>query len=158
MKKTDVKIGGTYLVKVASNLVPVKITREHDKGGWEGTSVKTGKTIRIKTAQRLRAEAGGKSGSDTPRPTKPKAKAADDKPKKLGLLEAAAQVLAKSDEPLNTKQMVEQVTEQGLWTPGAGKTPAATLYSAILREIQNKGDQARFTKVGRGKLTRTKAV
>jgi len=153
MKKTDVKIGGTYLVKVASNLVPVKITREHDKGGWEGSSVKTGKTIRIKTAQRLRAEAGSKSGSDAPKPAKTKVKAADDKPKKLGLLEAAAQVLAKSDAPLNTKQMVEQVTEQGLWTPGAGKTPAATLYSAILREIQNKGDQARFTKVERGKFT-----
>jgi len=54
MKKADVQTGGTYLVKVAGNLVPVKITREHDNGGWEGTSVKTGKTIRIKSAQRLR--------------------------------------------------------------------------------------------------------
>jgi hypothetical protein len=56
MKKTDVQIGATYLVKVANNLVPVKITREHPSGGggWEGTSVKTGKTIRIKSAQRLR--------------------------------------------------------------------------------------------------------
>lgn len=56
MKKSDVQIGATYLVKVASNLVPVKISREHDSGGggWEGISVKTGKTIRIKSAQRLR--------------------------------------------------------------------------------------------------------
>ena len=54
MKKNDVQIGATYLVKVAGNLVPVKITREHHNGGWEGTSVKTGKTIRIKSAQRLR--------------------------------------------------------------------------------------------------------
>jgi len=54
MKKTDVQTGATYLVKVAGNMVPVKITREHDNGGWEGTSVKTGKTIRIKSAQRLR--------------------------------------------------------------------------------------------------------
>lgn len=153
MKKSDVQIGATYLVKVANNLVPVTITREHDEGGWEGTSVKTGKTIRITTAERLRAEAGNKSGSDAPKPATMKAKAADDKPKKLGLLEAAAQVLAKSNEPLNTKQMVEQVTEQGLWTPGTGKTPAATLYSAILREMRNKGDQARFTKVERGKFT-----
>jgi hypothetical protein len=53
MKKSDVKIGATYLVKVAGNLAPVKITREHD-GGWDGASVKTGKTIRIKSAQRLR--------------------------------------------------------------------------------------------------------
>jgi len=37
MKKADVQTGATYLVKVAGNLVPVKITREHDSGGWEGT-------------------------------------------------------------------------------------------------------------------------
>ncbi|NOZ77573.1 MAG: DUF2924 domain-containing protein [Acidobacteria bacterium] len=54
MKKNDVQIGATYLVKVAGNLVPVKIDREHDNGGWVGTSVKTGKTIRIKSPQRLR--------------------------------------------------------------------------------------------------------
>jgi hypothetical protein len=54
MKKADVQLGATYLVKVASNLVPVKINREHDSGGWLGTSQKTGKTIRIKSAQRLR--------------------------------------------------------------------------------------------------------
>ena len=54
MKKNDVQIGATYLVKVASNLVPVRIDREHDNGGWMGTSAKTGKTIRIKSAQRLR--------------------------------------------------------------------------------------------------------
>lgn len=161
MKKADIKIGATYLVKVANNLVPVKITRELESGGtfrgWEGTSVKTGKTIRIKSAQRLRSEVSGKSGSDAPKQAKP-AKATSDKPKKVSLLDAAAQVLAKSDAPLNTKQMVEQVTERGLWTPGAGKTPAATLYSAILREIRSKGDQARFTKVERGKFTTTKAA
>ena len=54
MKKADVQINATYLVKVAGNLVPVKINREHESGGWEGRSVKSGKTIRIKTAQRLR--------------------------------------------------------------------------------------------------------
>jgi len=54
MKKANVQIGATYLVKVAGNLVPVKIDREHDNGGWLGVSVKTGKTIRIKSPQRLR--------------------------------------------------------------------------------------------------------
>lgn len=54
MKKEDVKVGATYLVKVAGNLVPVEITKEHANGGWEGKSVKTGKTIRIKNPQRLR--------------------------------------------------------------------------------------------------------
>ena len=54
MKKANVQIGATYLVKVAGNLVPAKIDREHDSGGWLGVSVKTGKTIRIKSPQRLR--------------------------------------------------------------------------------------------------------
>jgi hypothetical protein len=34
-------------------------------------------------------------------------------------------------------------------------TPAATLYSALLREIQKKGDANRFAKVERGKFTLT---
>ena len=39
---------------------------------------------------------------------------------------------------------------KGYGTSPGGKTPAATLYSAMLREIATKGDQARFTKTGRG--------
>jgi hypothetical protein len=39
-----------------------------------------------------------------------------------------------------------------LWTSPGGKTPHATLYSAILREIQVKGDAARFVKAERGKF------
>jgi hypothetical protein len=31
-----------------------------------------------------------------------------------------------------------------------GKTPEATLYSAILRDIANKDDQSRFRKLDRG--------
>ena len=54
MKKTDVQINATYAVKVAGNLVPVKITAEHPSGGWMGTSVKTGKAIRVRSPQRLR--------------------------------------------------------------------------------------------------------
>ena len=38
-----------------------------------------------------------------------------------------------------------------LWTT-TGKTPGATLYSCILREIQKKGDEARFKKVDRGQF------
>ena len=34
-------------------------------------------------------------------------------------------------------------------SPG-GKTPHATLYAAMLREIANKGAKARFKKVDRG--------
>ena len=66
--------------------------------------------------------------------------------KKLSLLSAAALVLKESDEPLNCKQMIALAKEKNLWTPTEGKTPEQTLYSAIVREIKVKGDQARFKK------------
>jgi conjugal transfer/entry exclusion protein len=71
-------------------------------------------------------------------------------PGKLSALDAAAQVLATSTEPLNTKQMIELMAAKGLWTSPGGATPHATLYSAILREIQVKGKEARFKKTERG--------
>jgi len=86
----------------------------------------------------------------------PKAKAAAKPAKasavaeKLSALDAAAKVLADAKEPLNTKQMIEQMAAKGLWTTPGGKTPHATLYSAIAREIQVKGKEARFTKTERG--------
>ncbi|MGD9719897.1 MAG: HTH domain-containing protein [Pirellulales bacterium] len=79
-----------------------------------------------------------------------KAKAASDKPKKLSALDAAAQVLAASKEPMNAKEMIDAMAAKGLWTSPGGKTPHATLYSAILREIATKGKEARFKKTDRG--------
>ena len=79
-----------------------------------------------------------------------KAKAASGKPKKLSALDAAAHVLAASKEPLNAKQMIDAMAAKGLWSSPGGKTPHATLYSAILREIGTKGKEARFKKTDRG--------
>jgi len=88
---------------------------------------------------------------------KAKASPKEKKPKKLSLIDAAVQVLAEADEPMNCKQIVEQVTAKKLWSSEAA-TPWATLYSAILRETQNKGDDARFTKVERGRFTLSAAA
>ena len=70
---------------------------------------------------------------------------------KLSGLDAAAQILAKAKEPMGCKDVVEQAITQGLWSPG-GKTPHATLYAAIIREIGKKGKDARFEKVNRGRF------
>ena len=53
---------------------------------------------------------------------------------------------------MNSKEMIATMQTLGLWTSPAGKTPHATLYSAILREIDTKGAAARFRKVERGKF------
>ena len=79
----------------------------------------------------------------------PKAKA----PKangKLSCLDAAAKVLADAKEPMTTKAMIEAMASKGLWSSPNGQTPAATLYSAILREIKTKGKEARFKRSDRG--------
>ena len=38
---------------------------------------------------------------------------------------------------------------KGYWSSPNGQTPAATLYSAILREINVKGKESRFKKTER---------
>lgn len=66
-------------------------------------------------------------------------------------LDAAAQVLADADEPLSVKEIVALMLERKLWQT-SGKTPSATIYAAMTREIATKGDAARFCKVARGKF------
>ena len=56
MRKSQVEIGGVYVVKVSGVLVPVRIVRESIYGGWDGKNLKTGRTVRIKTAGKLRRE------------------------------------------------------------------------------------------------------
>ena len=72
--------------------------------------------------------------------------------KKLSQIAAAAKVLAEATEPMGAKEMVEAMSAKGLWTSPGGKTPEATLYAAIMREINAKGTEARFAKADRGKF------
>jgi hypothetical protein len=74
------------------------------------------------------------------------------KPKKMSALDAAAKVLADAAEPMNCQEMIEAMAKAKLWSSPHGKTPASTLYSAIQREINTKGQDARFTKTERGKF------
>ena len=80
---------------------------------------------------------------------KPKEPKADGK---LSCLDAAAKVLAEKKAPMTTKEMIEAMAAKGLWSSPNGQTPAATLYSAILREIKTKGNDSRFVKADRGKF------
>ena len=71
--------------------------------------------------------------------------------KKMTCLDAAAHVLEQADTPLTCSEMIDRIFEQQLWSTN-GKTPAATLYSAIAREIQKKGKEARFVLAERGRF------
>ncbi len=84
--------------------------------------------------------------------TKPAATKGEAKVKKLSAIDAAAKVLATAKEPMNCKELIEALAAKKLWTSPGGKTPHATLYSAILREIQTKGKDARFKNAERGKF------
>ena len=153
--------------------MPVRIDATNARGGWDGTNLHTKRKVHIKSAQKLRGRItvpakddpeatkaatsasvpkGEAKATDTAdaTPDATRAKDGETKPKRLSLLNAAAQVLAESKESMNCQQMVEQVLAKKLWS-GNGKTPAATLYSAILRETR-KGDASRFKKVERGQF------
>lgn len=85
--------------------------------------------------------------------TKPKRQAKKAKgDKKLSALDAAAKVLSETGEPMTCREMIEAMAAKGYWTSPGGQTPSATLYSSILRELQQKGKDARFRKTDRGKF------
>src|SRR5262245_60456821 len=62
--------------------------------------------------------------------------------KKLSALDAAAKVLEKESRPMSCQEMIQAMAKKGYWSSPGGKTPASTLYSAILRELQAKGKEA----------------
>ncbi len=74
------------------------------------------------------------------------------KPKKVSALDAAAKVLGEKGEPMNCQEMIAAMAEKGYWKSANGQTPAATLYSGMLREINTKAKESRFVKAERGKF------
>lgn len=172
MKKDEIKIGGTYLAKVSDKVVPVRINAENGHGGWDATNLLTDKKVRIKSAQRLRCPANrdgspqtqpevqvqseeGKMASKTKGKKSARAKPeanGEAKAKKLGCLDAAAKVLGETGQAMTCQEMIDAMAAKNYWTSPNGKTPAGTLYAAILREITTKAKESRFTKTERGKF------
>lgn len=195
MTRNEVKIGGMYVAKVTNRLTQVRIEGENRYGGWDATNIASGKSIRIKSPQRLRAEAGvgaarnvapkakGDKKAEVAVETQPaqtsppmvenaadvqatpvasekpaeetksntrKAKNAS-KEKRMGGLDAAAKVLEETGVAMNVKEITELAITKGYWKP-AGRTPSATLASALMREIAQKGSDSRFRKSERGKF------
>lgn len=104
--------------------------------------------------------AGGKQDHEVPTPkeianTPHRASATKKAPKgegrkRVSALDAAAQVLASAKDPMTSGDLIEAMAKRDLWKSPGGKTPAATLYAAMIREIRAKGKEARFKKTDRG--------
>ncbi|MGV3483350.1 MAG: winged helix-turn-helix domain-containing protein [Planctomycetaceae bacterium] len=179
MKKAEIKIGGKYYANVTNKRVEIQIDSEKSSGGWNATNLATGKRIHIKSAQRLQGAVPGRTGrakvtSDDnvtvvenetaaaetvgspaegvpKRPRKAKVTEAEGE-KKLSCIAAALKVLGESADPMNAKEMIDAMQSKGYWSSPGGKTPHATLYSAILRELA-KGEESKFVKSERGRFT-----
>jgi HB1, ASXL, restriction endonuclease HTH domain len=96
---------------------------------------------------------------DTPVPTEVETIAPDPTPpdepapvKKLSALDAAAKVLGETGQAMNCPELIAAMAAKGYWSSPKGRTPAGTLYSALLRELKTKGENARFRKTERGKF------
>ncbi len=159
MKKADVKIGGEYYANVTNKKVVVRIDAENSSGGWDATNLTTNKKVRIKTAGRLQGPARQTAPAAetrvrkrTAKPTSETASGTAGGEKKLSCVKAALQVLETTGEPMNAQEMITAMVEQNLWESPGGKTPHATLYSAILRDLK-RGDESRFVKTERGRFT-----
>ena len=114
-------------------------------GGKQDHEVPTAKEV----ANNGNVEAAAKSRKA--KATKPAKR--EPKAKRPSGIDLAAKVLASAKEPLNSKTIAERVLAAG-WTT-SGKTPHATLYAAMIREIAAKGKDARFKKTDRGLFTAT---
>jgi hypothetical protein len=113
-----------------------------------GITMAAKKTTTKKTTARKQTSEK-RASSKKPAAKKAPAKAAKKTKDKMSGLDAAAKVLAEAGEPMRCKEIVDTMIAKRYWTTN-GKTPAATIYAAILREIQKKGKDARFKKTDRG--------
>lgn len=153
---SNITVGTIVMVKVGRNEIEVVVT-EITANGWKVKKVGSDREFIVTRIERVIAEPGAPEAAsateaeteavdaeipseaeeevDTPNPA-PESGGSPEK--KLSLLNAALQVLKRSRTPLNTKEILAQVIEEGLWSPNGAKTPEQSLYSAFFREIKEK--------------------
>ena len=153
---SNITVGTIVMVKVGRNEIEVVVT-EITANGWKVKKVGSDREFIVTRIERVIAEPGAPEATPA---TEPETEAVDaeipseaeeevDTPnpapesggspeKKLSLLNAALLVLKRSRTPLNTKEILAQVIEEGLWSPNGAKTPEQSLYSAFFRETKEK--------------------
>lgn len=121
---------------------PAVVVTKAEYEGQEAAPVAPGATTTPEPATEPTPEEKPAKAKRTPKPKAEKA------PRKASGLDLAAAALKHAKAPLDAGAITQAVLAAGWETKG--KTPAATLYAAIVREITAKGDQARFAKTARG--------
>ena len=107
------------------------------------------------TTVTLKAEATPQTEGPRPARSKRSRAGATDAPAraaKLSALEAAVLLLGETGQAMNCQEMIAAIAAKGYWTSPGGKTPSATLYTSILKELTTKGKESRFVKVERGRF------
>ena len=124
------------------------------KQAAKNTETRPGKRNKIVSLAQYEADAKIKTEPETiPTGEMPDETPAADGTKAMSLLDAAAHILSLgTGDPMRCKDIVDLAVARSLWAPRTGKTPASTLYAAILREITTQGDACRFVKTERGKF------
>ena len=125
-------------------------TKTAKRPGGKKPAAKRAATSPTRAKKAAKATKGSAKG-----PKADTAKRRGDKAKKPSGLDAAAKVLGQAKGPLTCGEIVERMLAKGYWSSN-GKTPSATIYAAITREIAAKGSASRFVKVERGKFTLAK--
>jgi restriction system protein len=67
----------------------------------------------------------------------------------MGVLDAAEAVLEQAGEPLHVEELTRRILDAALWRT-AGKTPKASIGSALAVDIKDRGLASRFQRAGRG--------
>lgn len=140
--------------RLRPNSGPMKIIigaeQENDSAGSARKASKDGEIAKSEGKAAATTPKTKKQVTTTAKPAKNAKNASNAKAgKRMGILDAAAQILVKAKKPMACKAIVDQAIAKELWTT-SGKTPHATLYAAIIREISKKGTESRFEKVDRG--------
>jgi hypothetical protein len=122
----------------------------------EQTATMEAPTVELATPAQEPLLAGPAAGSESTaaraKPKRQRKARVEPTEKKVSALDAAARVFAEEGRPMTCQEMIDAMAAKGYWTSPGGATPAATLYSAILREMTTKGAAARFIKTDRGKF------
>jgi len=157
MNANEIQISKVYAMKVGKNIIGIRIMGQTPDGGYNGININTDKTIHIKSPTCLCGPYNPKTAKSTQveketaelsKDTTAKKERTQTKP---GGLSCALRVLQEEGKPLSCPDMVKLMLEKGYWKTD-GRTPSATIYSAIITEIKKKGADSRFRKTERGKF------